>query len=138
MSETSVSAGYFDGQSAMERPVELEFLIEGLSFEWPAGVSHLWHYETLKLVSLQRDNGHVTLGWREDDSLRLRIKHAVAGEELFRLAPQLGRTPRARYSQAGLGVIGHHCGSGGALFCLSNCPAGHHHGYAGQLGTAIG
>ena len=93
MTDTAVQGGYFDGQSAMERPVSVEFLVQGLAFKSPApdsrGALVLWRYDDLHLVSLQRDNGHITLGWTEDDAVRLRLKNRQAGEQLFELAPHL-------------------------------------------------
>ena len=93
MTNTAVQGGYFDGQSAMERPVAVEFLVQGLAFQNPApdsrGALVLWHYDDLRLVSLQRDNGHITLGWTGNDAVRLRLKNQQAGEQLFELAPHL-------------------------------------------------
>ncbi len=89
MTDLSVQCGYFDGQSAAEQSVSVQFMTVGLVFDTPDGVLKAWPYDTLRLISLQRDNGHVTLGWAEDDAVRMRIKNREAGDQLFRLAPHL-------------------------------------------------
>ena len=89
MNEFAIKAGYFDGKSAVEQAITVDYLVEGLAFQAPAGGLVMWPYATLRLVSVQRDNGHVTIGWKDDPTLRLRIKNATAGQELFWLAPHL-------------------------------------------------
>jgi predicted Zn-dependent protease len=89
MNETGIQCGYFDGQSAAEQSISVEFLTDGLVFQPPGTGLMSWSYEDLRLISVQRDNGHVTLGWTEDDTLRMRIKSREASDQLFRLAPHL-------------------------------------------------
>jgi len=89
MNELGIQCGYFDGQSAAEQSISVEFMMDGLVFQVPGGGLVSWSYDQLRLISLQRNNGHMTLGWAEDDAVRMRIKNREAGEQLFRLAPHL-------------------------------------------------